>query len=65
MKYPGCYLDFVYPSGQSMDKTVLTIAFVAATYISSSSSSLGGTSVGMDLRYCLSSWKTISACSPH
>jgi hypothetical protein len=44
---------------------VLTTASVAATYISNTSSSFGGTSIGSDLRYCLSSIKVVAAWSSH
>jgi hypothetical protein len=48
-------LDFSIASGRSMGMTVPTIASVATTYNSSTSSSLGGTKIGRDLRYCFSS----------
>jgi hypothetical protein len=41
--------------------TVLTTMLVAATYNSNTSSGIGGTSVGRDFRYCLSSMKAAAA----
>jgi hypothetical protein len=40
---------------------VMTTVSVAAMYSSNTSSGFGGTNVGIDFRYCLSSMKAITA----
>jgi hypothetical protein len=53
-KYTGYYLTSVEASGHSMEMTVLTTAFIAATYSSTMSLGRGGTRVGSDFKYYLS-----------
>jgi hypothetical protein len=40
---------------------VMTTVSVATTYSSNTSLGLGGTSIGRDFRYCLSSMKAVAA----
>jgi hypothetical protein len=48
-------------SGRSAVMTVLTTVSIAATYNSNTSSIFGGTGIGKDFMYCLSSIKAAAA----
>jgi hypothetical protein len=60
-KVRSCCLTFIVALGHSMVMTVLTNVSVATTYNSNTSSGFGGTNVGKDFRYCLSSMKAAAA----
>jgi hypothetical protein len=60
-KYTDYCLTFTVTLGRSTVMTVLTTVSVAATYNSNTSSGFGGTSVGNDFKYYLSSMKAVVA----
>jgi hypothetical protein len=65
MKYTDCCFTSVLNSGCSIAMIVLTTALVAEIKSSSTSSDFGGTSVGKDFRYYLSSMKAAISYSSH